>query len=620
MLHLLVNKNDDTKNIMKINLQIIIVFSIMIIALTLTVGFISFQSLESAVINSEINNMQAGIISKADQINQLHLKTSKEMTLAVHQFELFPTLQKVLSMNTDMGMNMNMGMKMSNNDINSSSTQIDPVSITANWIKDFQALFDVPATCYLHTKDSSMYQQVVSEEESAFPTGYGNVYIEPPHLSPHTQIPVIGYFAKIKQNGADSAIFHCEIPFTVFNDIVKTNSGTMSIVDSAGKTISSSGQTISKDPATIALGNPDLNIINTSENGFGTYVKKGETNYVVFKQLHTFGWLIVYEKPYSSLLSGNTSLSQLEVKILIVTTGVGVAGFVIVLIISSKISRPITRLANDCRSQDVSNLKKIEVLTRKDEVSDVANAVNEMISKINTLEKQKEEFTSMIAHELKTPLVPIIGWCGSLKNSKIMGGDALTVRQLSGVDSIERNAMRLKQLVGDVMDVHKLDLRRMKFDYNDINVTEFMNLMHSNLQGMMKPKAIQFINSTINDHMVIKSDKNRLEQVITNLILNAVDFVRVDGMIEIGARDNGDGSLLFHVKDNGTGIKKEKQQYLFKKFYQADTSRTRIHGGTGLGLAVSKGIVEAVGGNMWFESEEGKGSIFYFTIPRSPNR
>jgi len=74
------------------------------------------------------------------------------------------------------------------------------------------------------------------------------------------------------------------------------------------------------------------------------------------------------------------------------------------------------------------------------------------------------------------------------------------------------------------------------------------------------------------------------------------------------------------VKDNGTGIKKEKQQYLFKKFYQADTSRTRIHGGTGLGLAVSKGIVEAVGGNMWFESEEGKGSIFYFTIPRSPNR
>jgi signal transduction histidine kinase len=180
--------------------------------------------------------------------------------------------------------------------------------------------------------------------------------------------------------------------------------------------------------------------------------------------------------------------------------------------------------------------------------------------------------------------------------------------------------MRLKQLIGDIMDVHKLDLQRMKFEYSDINVTEFMSLMYTNLHGMMKPKEIQFTNSTINDSMVIKSDKNRLEQVMINLILNAVDFVRADGMIKIGARDNGDGSILFSVQDNGMGIKKEKQQYLFKKFYQADTSRTRIHGGTGLGLAVSKGIIEAMGGTMWFESEEGKGSIFYFTIPRGTIR
>src|SRR4029077_16094970 len=246
---------------MKINLKISIVFSIMIIALVLTVGFISFQSLESAVINSEINDMQTTILSKADAVNQLHLKTSKEMTLAVHQLNLLPTLRKVVSMN------MNMNMNMTNNDMNMNTA----MDISDQWIKDFQAVFDVPATCYLHTKDSTMYQQVVSEEGSAFPSGYGDVNIDPPHLSPHTQIPVIGYIAKIKQNGVDSAIFHCEIPFTVFNDIVKTNSGTMSIVDSAGKTIiSSSGQMTSKDSVTnLSI----LNIINKSENGFGTYIK-----------------------------------------------------------------------------------------------------------------------------------------------------------------------------------------------------------------------------------------------------------------------------------------------------------------------------------------------------------
>ncbi|TLX83136.1 MAG: HAMP domain-containing protein [Thaumarchaeota archaeon] len=588
---------------MKINQKIIIVFSITIIILVEVVGFISFQSLESAVIDSGVNDMKTNIASRVDQINHLHLEASKEMTLAVHQFELFPSLQAAGSMNMNMG-----------ND-NSSSMRTESVSSdSSDWIKYYQALFDVPAKCYLHPKDASMYQKIVSEEQSALPTGYGNVYIQPPYVSPHIGAPVIAYVAKIKQNDVDSSIFHCEIPFTIFNDIVKTTSGNINIVDSTGKTIVNSySNTTSKDTATnLSI----LNIINTSKDGFGTYVMNEETNYVVFKKLPTFGWSIVYEKPYSSFLSGNTSLSQLELKIFVVAVIVGVAGFVVVFLISSKIYRPITQLANACRAEDVSNLKKIEILKSQDEVADVANAVNEMISKVNMLEKQREEFASMITHELKTPLQPIIGWCGNLKNSKIMGV-ASTERQITAINAIERNAKRLEQLIGDVMDVHKLDLHKMKFDHSDINVTEFMSLMHSNFQEIMKPKRIRFTNSAIDGNMVITADKNRLEQVLTNLILNAVDFVSVDGMIEIGAKDNGDGSILFYVKDNGKGIKKEMQKDLFKKFYQVDASLTRTHGGTGLGLAISKAIVEAFGGKIWFKSEEGNGSSFYFTITRS---
>ncbi|OLD21849.1 MAG: hypothetical protein AUG16_05455 [Thaumarchaeota archaeon 13_1_20CM_2_39_20] len=232
------------------------------------------------------------------------------------------------------------------------------------------------------------------------------------------------------------------------------------------------------------------------------------------------------------------------------------------------------------------------------------------------LEKQREEFGSMITHELRTPLAPIIGWCGNLRNSKIMGV-GLTERQLPGINAIERNAKRLDQLIGDVMEIHKLDLHKMKFDHHDINIAEFMSLIHSNLQEIMKPKRIQFTNSTIDGNMVINADKSRLEQVLTNLILNAVDFVSASGMIEIGAKDNNDGSILFYVKDNGAGIKKEMQEDLFKKFYQVDTSLTRTHGGTGLGLAISKAIVEAFGGKIWFKSEEGNGASFYFTITKS---
>ena len=114
---------------------------------------------------------------------------------------------------------------------------------------------------------------------------------------------------------------------------------------------------------------------------------------------------------------------------------------------------------------------------------------------------------------------------------------------------------------------------------------------------------------------MLKGDRSRLEQVLNNLILNAVDFVPVNGgRIEMRAERNDD-KVLFTIKDNGMGIPKDKQHHLFTQFYQLDTSATRKHGGSGLGLSICKGIVEALGGKIWLESDTGKGTIFYFTIP-----
>ena len=129
----------------------------------------------------------------------------------------------------------------------------------------------------------------------------------------------------------------------------------------------------------------------------------------------------------------------------------------------------------------------------------------------------------------------------------------------------------------------------------------------------MDDKNIQFTNTT-KEKLKITSDPDRLNQVFANLIKNAVDFVPENGKIEINAaRKNGD--VIFYVKDNGKGIPKEKQDGLFKKFYQIDTSLKRSHGGTGLGLVICKGITEALGGTIWLESEVGKGATFYFKIP-----
>jgi len=113
----------------------------------------------------------------------------------------------------------------------------------------------------------------------------------------------------------------------------------------------------------------------------------------------------------------------------------------------------------------------------------------------------------------------------------------------------------------------------------------------------------------------IKGDEEKINEIFSNMVLNAIDFVPEKGKIGIHATESDD-MVLFSVKDDGIGIPKNKIGNMFKKFYQADTAATRKHGGSGLGLAICKGFVEGMGGKIWLESEEGKGTTFFFTIPK----
>jgi len=240
--------------------------------------------------------------------------------------------------------------------------------------------------------------------------------------------------------------------------------------------------------------------------------------------------------------------------------------------------------------------------------------IREHYEELKKLDIAKDEFTSMVSHELKTPLTPIMGWCQALKNPKILG--SLSPKQLQAVDAIQSNAVKLRDLVGDMLDAQLLDMKEMRLDHKDIDVTEMMDFLVKNLRSAMEPKNIQFVNLTT-EKISLKSDRSRLEQVLNNLIFNAIDFVSPEnGRIETKA-ESKDSEILFMVKDNGIGIPKEKQHHLFKKYYHLDTSFTRKYGGSGLGLAICKGIVDALGGKIWVESDTGTGSTFYFTHPKN---
>ncbi|MBA4451951.1 MAG: PAS domain S-box protein [Nitrosopumilaceae archaeon] len=238
--------------------------------------------------------------------------------------------------------------------------------------------------------------------------------------------------------------------------------------------------------------------------------------------------------------------------------------------------------------------------------------LSEALKNVKESELRKEEFSSMMTHELNTPLVPIKGYCEMLKDTDTFG--TLNDDQLDFIGKIESNATLLERLISDLLDVQKLDMKKMTFVITEFSLDEFMNELEENSKHLMKNKEINF---TVKcpKNLILKSDRHRLRQVLDNLIRNSVDFVpEKDGKILVEAKIK-ENNVIFSVCDNGPGIPKEKQSNIFKKFYQIDTSHTRKHGGTGLGLVICKGIAEGLEGKIWLESEFGKGTSFFICLP-----
>jgi signal transduction histidine kinase len=621
-------------------------FSLVIIVAVLSTSYISFKSLESAVIDSQLRQMSHEVEVKANLIDNLNSRASEDLLFAVKN----PVFVKYFELSDTKA-----GDMYKNGVLQFTPQQRILKNELDQWIYNFQNKFSVDETCLIDSTGQEHTRLVMkkiapdsdlSSKESATPffkpsfqKNIDEVYSQYPYVSPDTGRWVFAYTTPIVLNdGSKPAFYHFEIPLKSFQDITKVDQGRTYVVDPAGYLVADSGhiynQTLNSAPfgqspkdffpsiSTISTSSEFNKVIrnilasnnNSTNTGHVTYSKDGELHYIAFKRLPIFGWILAYEKPYSLMMSGNYNLQNLAVMLFIISLGVISGGLIAVYMLSDRITRPIIDFARKCRNQDVSNLQIINPIGKDTEINQAIYAFNEMIERVNSIEKQKDEFASMVTHELKSPLTPIIGWCQTLKNPKLIG--QLNSKQLNAVDVIQRNAKRLLQLVGDILDVQKLDLNRMKFDSQPVDVNDILNSMYNNLQNVMTEKNIKQINST-KEQLTVISDRNRIEQVLNNLILNAVDFVPSEtGKIEYGAQTKDD-KVLFYVKDNGTGISPEKQKNLFRKFYQIDTSVTRRHGGSGLGLAISKGIIESLGGKIWVESELGKGASFYFTIPNN---
>jgi signal transduction histidine kinase len=255
-----------------------------------------------------------------------------------------------------------------------------------------------------------------------------------------------------------------------------------------------------------------------------------------------------------------------------------------------------------------------------DEIGELVNTFNIMSDTIKQKTEEakatdtaKDEFLSMITHELKTPLVPIQGYVDILLGEHL---GTLTEKQKERLKIIKTSSESLLRIISDLLDAQKLELGKLVVKKEAHDIKDTIDKAVESLQ----PRALEnkiTIKQHLDKEIIIPHDPERIRQVLTNLVKNSLDVVEPNsGLIEIFVEDSAK-EIKVSVKDNGPGIPLDKQENLFKKFYQVDTSLTREVGGSGLGLAICKGLIEEHGGSILVESIPGIGSTFTFTLPKS---
>ena len=229
---------------------------------------------------------------------------------------------------------------------------------------------------------------------------------------------------------------------------------------------------------------------------------------------------------------------------------------------------------------------------------------------LKSLDRMKDEFLSNVSHELKTPLVSIEGYSEVL-NAGTLG--ELNEQQKKTVDTIMRNAKRLERLINSILYLSIEEAGKMQYTLKYIQIADVIEESVLDMAPHIKRKNLT-IKKELSDNLpLIRADEDRMMQVMINLIGNAIKFTP-SGEITIKAYED-DKDLRIEVSDTGIGIPKDQIDNLFNRFYQGDASTKRKYGGTGLGLHISKHIVEAHHGKIWAESEEGAGTTIHFTLP-----
>lgn len=296
-----------------------------------------------------------------------------------------------------------------------------------------------------------------------------------------------------------------------------------------------------------------------------------------------------------------------------------IPSFVVALVVSALMSRrfvnplqQMTLAADRIAEGDYQERLPVEETKpeSQDELERLAVRFNRMATRLEQIEDIRQRLIGDVAHELRTPLTVIKGAMEGLMDGVLTPNDA-------SFEMIYRQADRLDRLVNDLQELNHIETGILELNPKPINLNPLLESVHRTMQINFSKKGVDLSFDQPNRALTVVVDEDRFEQIMINLLGNALRYTPGGGRVAVSTQEKSD-AVQVSVRDTGIGISKEHLPFVFSRFYRVDESRSRQAGGSGIGLTIAKKLVEAQGGKIWVESAgESQGSVFHFTLPKA---
>jgi signal transduction histidine kinase len=281
------------------------------------------------------------------------------------------------------------------------------------------------------------------------------------------------------------------------------------------------------------------------------------------------------------------------------------------LLLSGAIARPVRRLTAAAGAVARGDLDQQVPVRSRDELGRLSRAFNDMTARLRSARQMQTDFVANVSHELRTPLTAIKGTVETLRDGAV---DDPQVRDRF-LETVEDETDRLIRLVNDLLTLSRADSAALNLQRQPLDLVHLAQATTVKLAAQAAGRDITLQVEASPDAPLALADPDRIEQVLVNLLDNACKYSPHSGTVTVRVQGTQDQKVRVEVEDRGIGIPAEELPRIGERFYRADRARSRAEGGSGLGLAIAQALVEAHGGHLTLQSEEGQGTVAAFTLP-----